>query len=54
MHITDSEADYLLVLLLDRIQYLEAQFRIAVTSQEEQEIHAELERARSVFSSLRR
>ena len=51
--IQDAHADYLMPLLLDRIDDLERQLRVVVTAQEEREVLAELSFARAVLDGLR-
>jgi len=52
--ITDTQADYLIVLVEERIGELERRALVAVTSQEEHEIAVELMRAKAVCDALRR
>lgn len=51
--ITDSQADYLVVLVADRISELERRAKLALTPQEVLEVDAELALAKSVFDALR-
>jgi hypothetical protein len=51
--IQDAHADYLMPLLLDRIDDLERRLRVVVTAQEEREVLAELSLARAVLDGLR-
>lgn len=54
MCISDAVAEYLLILVEDRIAELEERFKVAVTVQEEREIRFEIDRAKAISSTLRR
>jgi hypothetical protein len=51
--IQDAHADYLVPLVVDRIDDLERRLRAVVTPQEEHEVLAELSLARAVLDGLR-
>jgi len=50
--ITNSQADYLITLVVERISELERRQKVVLTPQDEHEIVVELERARGVVAAL--